>query len=100
MLTLAPPQVVLVFDAMGSSDRTTMRATNAGEIDVVYCAEQEADSWILAEVWPGGLPFWSSFCRMDRLVDGSVLVGTTGRGPVRFQWTEEDREEIGAGGRI
>lgn len=44
------PQVVLVFDAMGGGSRTNVRTTNAGEIDVVYCGEEEADSWILCEV--------------------------------------------------
>ena len=43
-------QVVLVFDAMGGMSRTTVRSTKAGEIDVVYCAVEEADSWIMQEV--------------------------------------------------
>ena len=45
-------QVVLVFDAMGGGSRTTSRTTNAGEIDVVYCGAEEADSWIVQEVRP------------------------------------------------
>ena len=44
-------QVVLVFDAMGGTmSRTTVRTTNAGAIDVVYCAAEEADTWIVQEV--------------------------------------------------
>ena len=51
-------QVVLVFDAMGGMSRTTMRTTNAGAIDVVYCAAEEADSWIVQEVRRAGLQEW------------------------------------------
>ena len=47
-------QVVLVFDAMGGMSRTTVRTTNAGAIDVVYCAAEEADSWIVQEVRANG----------------------------------------------
>ena len=43
-------QVVLVFDAMGGNSRSTVRATRAGAIDVVFCAAEEADSWIVQEV--------------------------------------------------
>ena len=42
--------MILVFDGMSGPSRRTVRTTNAGQIDVVYAAEQEADSWILTEV--------------------------------------------------
>ena len=47
---LTAVQVVLVFDAIGGASRTTVRTTNAGAIDVVYCAAEEADTWIVQEV--------------------------------------------------
>jgi len=47
-----------VFDAMGGMSRTTVRTTNAGAIDVVYCAAEEADSWIVQEVRHTGLKRW------------------------------------------
>lgn len=50
IVSVLRPQVVLVFDAMGGGRRETVRTTNAGEIDVVFCATQEADNWIIAEV--------------------------------------------------
>ena len=52
-------QVILVFDGMGGPSRRTVCSTNAGRIDVVYAAEQEADSWILTEVSPCPPPCWS-----------------------------------------
>ena len=53
-----------MFDAMGGMSRTTIRTTNAGAIDVVYCAAEEADSWIVQEVRRTGPKRWChALCR-------------------------------------
>lgn len=43
-------KVVLVFDAMGGETRRVRRTTNAGDIDVVFTGDSEADTWIMLEV--------------------------------------------------
>lgn len=60
-------QVILVFDAMGGGTRSNVRSTNAGEIDVVYCGEEEADNWILGEVQCQTHSFMSSLGLMNTL---------------------------------
>lgn len=41
--------MVVAYDAMQSGQRGTNRTTLKGEVDVVYCGEEEADNWLMRE---------------------------------------------------
>ncbi len=43
-------QVILVFDALGGGSGTVQRTTAKGAIDVVYCGDSDADTFIMLEV--------------------------------------------------